>query len=64
MVGGDILRKPSSLQQYVAAYTGARLHCSLREEANQKNPRISSTLEMFPERCGGAKKIKEKKDGV
>jgi hypothetical protein len=29
-----------------------------------KNPRISSILEMFPERCGGAAKIKEKKDGV
>jgi hypothetical protein len=29
-----------------------------------KKPRISSTLEMFPERCGGAAKIKEKKDGV
>jgi hypothetical protein len=25
-----------------------------------KNPRISSTLEMFPERCGGAAKIKRK----
>jgi hypothetical protein len=25
-----------------------------------KNPRISLTLEMFPERCGGAAKIKRK----
>jgi hypothetical protein len=25
-----------------------------------KSPRISSTFEMFPERCGGAAKIKRK----
>jgi hypothetical protein len=25
-----------------------------------KSPRISSTLEMFPERCGGAAKIKRR----
>jgi hypothetical protein len=32
----EILRKPSSLQQYVLARAGARLHCFLHEEANQK----------------------------
>jgi hydrogenase maturation factor len=35
-VGRETLRKGSSLQQYVLAHAGARLHCSLREEAKQK----------------------------